>query len=375
MNAEIIICRRLAYEFYQAGVLSIWKHTIKSLVLFIVFSVLAALVYVGICIPAAANLEVDRAKATVGSEVTISLDAKKANIEADKDPNAVKPLSTAALDSLSKLGHLKSYNYTVSNTNVVSDGADMIGNEDLRQQQQESLPHGMIASNMTVYGAQDVSKMDQFMSGGYSLYSGRFIAPADAGKPVVMISKGIADKNGLKLGGKFKIKWHSQGANGLEFTIVGIFTSPVINSIEAQYFSLNPADFVFIPYDQDGLISHLNNFKLLDNTCVYSALYFVDDPSNVAGFVKQAKAIIPGDYNVQSNDDLYQQAVAPLVNISKTTQLLQLIIICASCLIIALIIAIFLKGRNYECGTLLAIGEKRQRSSGKRCWRYSFPYA
>jgi putative ABC transport system permease protein len=352
-------------NFIKRALLSVWKHKVKNLILIVTFSVIAALVYVGICVPAAAQQQVDRAKKTVGSEVTIYLNVDTVPESGEFDPVTLNPDS---LSKLSKLSHIQSYNYLTSTTAVVSDGFNMIGNEDIRQAAQESFIPGMIFPNMNLYGALDISKMDKFLSGGYSLYSGRFISPSDIGKPVAMISKNVADKNNLRLRDKIKVKDCREISKGIEFTIIGTYTAPAVNSTLAEYYQSNPVNDVFIPYDLVGLFDYstwnVNKPYATDNN-VLTAMYFLDDPANVSNFINQAKQIIPSDYKIESNDDLYKQTVAPLEKINNTTNLFALITVLAGCLIIGLIIAIFLKGRNFEYGVLLALGEKKVKIIGQ----------
>jgi putative ABC transport system permease protein len=350
-------------NFIKRALLSVWKHKVKNLILIVTFSVIAALVYVGICVPAAAQQQVDRAKKTVGSEVTIYL-----NIESL--PHATGPVNPVTLNSenlsnLSKINHVRSYNYVTSSIFIVSDGFDMIGDEDIRKADQARYPEDRVPPNMNLYGALDISKMDQFLSRGYTLCSGRFIDSTDIGKPVAMISKNVADKNNLKLGDKIKIKTIIKTAKQIEYTVVGTYTAPPVDSTLARFYMSNPVNDVFIPYDQVGLFNRDYGKPFATDKDVMTAIYFLDDPANVTSFINQAKAIIPSDYKIESNDDLYKQTVAPLEKINNTTNLFALITVLAGCLIIGLVIAIFLKGRNFEYGVLLALGEKKVKIIGQ----------
>lgn len=357
-------------NFVKRALLSIWKHKVKNLILIVTFAVISALVYVCICVPTAAQQQIDRAKKTVGSEVIIYYDKYFHNTS--KGSSSYIPdsefLNGSRLQELSQLEHLQSYNYETRLNSAVSVNFEPIGDKDIYNNAQKSFKPGYTYPNIILNGALDISKMDSFISKGYKLYSGRFIGPSDLGKPVAMISKDVAEKNKLKLGDKIALKSTLNSTKPVDFTIVGTYTAPAGDRYLALYYTLNPVNDVFLPYDKVGLLDYVadNDGKAYStDKNVLTAQYFVDDPANVESFIQQAKILIKSNYKIESNNDLYKQAVAPLEKISATAKLYSLIIILAGVLIICLIIAIFLKGRNFEYGVLLALGEKKIKIIGQ----------
>lgn len=361
-------------NYIKRALLSVWKHKVKNLILLIIFTLVSTLILASICVLHASQAAGKQAKSTIGTEVTVYWNN-------DKTPgvgNSKYPISRMALNELSHLKHVKAYNYVDSLSGGVANGFSMFVNEKFMQQQQEYMRNqskklnrpdlaNFVPADIILYGALDTSKLDQFLSGGYELVSGRYIGTGDFGKSVAMISKSVADKNNLKLGDKITICNQTDAAKKNVFTTVGIFTTPAVDPRDAGSMELNPADTIFLSFPEVGLFDVNYNYTPYDiNHTVQRADYFLDDPANVDNFIGQAKKIVNmKGYEISSNTDLYREAIAPLGKIENMNTLMAWASGLAGLLILGLIVAISLKGRGREFGILLAMGEKRAKIIGQ----------
>jgi len=355
-------------NYIKRALLSVWRHKIKTLILLVVFFAVSTLIFASICILKASTAADKQAKSSLGARVTIAW-----GVTANGKTN---PLTPTVLNELSHLKHVQSYNYVDSLFGGVAVGFKMNVDENIRKQQTEQTRNTFISEgrsdfkNFTIpdimlYGALDTSKLDQFLSGGYNLVSGRYIGTGDYGKPVAMISKPIADKNALGLGDKINIGWDKDPTQKTEFTIAGIFTVPPVDPNASDAALVNPEDDIFLSYPELGLFN-LDSTEYNINDSVVRADYFLDDPANADEFIDEAKKIVnSADYKFSSNADLYREAVAPLGKIEYIVTLMSWASGLAGLLILVLIVAISLKGRNREFGILLAVGEKRAKIIGQ----------
>lgn len=365
-------------NFIKRALLSATSRWVKTLILIVVFSVITALMFSGICIINVSQQQIAQAKATVGSEVTLTWIYKTST------NSTTTFMSAKQLELLSKQPHIKDYN-VINAGDAVSDGFSPLGSKArmLMIQNRERLELASAAKtaitikqakllkewsktflqpDLTLFGVRKSSLSDQFVSGGYKLVSGRALTEKDFGQNVILISKVLADTNKLKKGDTIQLSASFERTH-LPFKIVGIFTTPQpANEIIGGASELTPYNAMFVPFTQLGLFDFgsQNELYTLDNT-VETAIFYLDDQGNADSFVTYAKNLVGDNYKVEKNDNLYQAAIGPLAGVSSAIQLLTIFTFLAGGLIFALIIIFSLRGRNREFGVLLAIGEKRVR--------------
>lgn len=361
-------------NYIKRALLSVWKHMARSLILTGLFFVISFLILISTCLSAASQSAVKNAKENIGAEVTISWDTTTAM---NKKIDTVTPLGSDTLKRLSNIRYVKSYNYVSSSGYAVADGFSMFVDENEYQKGQEKVRQLFLAGgkptlaknwtepNITLFGALDTAKTDQFLSGGYTLVSGRQIQPSDFGKQVAMVTQAVADKNHLKIGSKITIKASNDPSVKEQYTVVGIFYAPLSAYDDIRFAIKNPEDTIFVPYSETGLYCSGNTRYTL-NDSVLTAKYFLDDPANVPIFEMQAKKILGTlNYKISSSENLYKEVILPMDGISRVAAVMGWSTGIIGCVILFLIILISIKGRNTEFGILLAMGEKKRRIIGQ----------
>jgi putative ABC transport system permease protein len=86
----------------------------------------------------------------------------------------------------------------------------------------------------------------------------------------------------------------------------------------------------------------------------------------MSAFAKKAKALIDTDtFSIETNDQTYQQMLAPLNNVASFAKNIVILVAVAGVVILTLIVMITIRERRYEIGVLLSLGESRVKLIGQ----------
>ena len=196
-------------------------------------------------------------------------------------------------------------------------------------------------------------KCSKFQSGKYKLVDGRHITPDD--KHACLISKELADYNKLSVGDK--IKMYSLDSDAIsEFEIVGIFDGTEGTSGNALTVDEIPANCGYIDYATmfELFKEELNGYQQLT--------IYVEDPVSVQNVYDKISALpeLKGKTLKLSIDtDEYDVVSTPLESLQQLVNITIIIISVVSVVILTLLLAIWIRGRKKEIGILLSIGKRK----------------
>ncbi len=196
-------------------------------------------------------------------------------------------------------------------------------------------------------------KCSKFQSGKYKLVDGRHITPDD--KHACLISKELADYN--KLSAHDKIKMYSLDSDAIsEFEIVGIFDG-------TEGTSGNPLTVDEIPANC-GYIDYATMFELFkEELNGYQQLtIYVEDPVSVQNVYDKISALpeLKGKTLKLSIDtDEYDVVSTPLESLQQLVNITIIIISVVSVVILTLLLTVWIRGRKKEIGILLSIGKSK----------------
>ena len=196
-------------------------------------------------------------------------------------------------------------------------------------------------------------KCSKFQSGKYKLVDGRHITPDD--KHACLISKELADYNKLSVGDK--IKMYSLDSDAIsEFEIVGIFDG-------TEGTSGNPLTVDEIPANC-GYIDYATMFELFkEELNGYQQLtIYVEDPVSVQNVYDKISALpeLKGKTLKLSIDtDEYDVVSTPLESLQQLVNITIIIISVVSVVILTLLLTIWIRGRKKEIGILLSVGKSK----------------
>ena len=196
-------------------------------------------------------------------------------------------------------------------------------------------------------------KCSKFQSGKYKLVDGRHITPDD--KHACLISKELADYNKLSVGDK--IKMYSLDSDAIsEFEIVGIFDGTEGTSGNALTVDEIPANCGYIDYATmfELFKKELNGYQQLT--------IYVEDPVSVQNVYDKITALpeLKGKTLKLSIDtDEYDVVSTPLESMQQLVNTTIIIISVVSVVILTLLLTIWIRGRKKEIGILLSIGKSK----------------
>ncbi len=193
-------------------------------------------------------------------------------------------------------------------------------------------------------------KCAAFQSGKYKLTAGRHIVPGD--RHVCLISKELADYNGLSVGDS--VKMYSLDSDSVaEFEIAGIFDGTEGASGNALTVDEIPANC--------GYIDYATMFELFkEELSGYQQLtIYVRNPDGVQNVCDRIAALpeLKGKTLKLSVDtEEYDVVSAPLESLQKSVKITIAIIFAVSAAILTLLLTIRVRGRKREIGILLSVG-------------------
>lgn len=367
-------------NFIKRGFQNLWAKKGRSLLMIAVFSAILIFVLAGLTIRSGAELATSNAKKSVGATVTLAANREamfKQTSDSDEeterpDPGSFEqtPVNLSDAKKIAQLANVKSYSFEASTsadkssgiTPISSDSSDEESDEATTDQAAGGMGGGapeMDQGDFQIKGVSASSSYSDFSAGTASLVEGEAITAEDEGTNNVLIEENLAEANDLSVGDTFKIK--DSDDKDVEVTVKGIYeTSDSGDSMGMQFNFMNPANTLFSSYT---MVSTLTGS---DGTTIDSAVYNLTDPQDMDGFVKKANKLIDTDtFSLETNDQMYQQMLQPLNNVSSFAKNIVILVAVAGVIILTSIIMLSIRERKYEIGVLLSLGESRIKVIGQ----------
>lgn len=351
---------------------SLWAKKGRSILMIAVFSAILIFVLAGLTIRSGADLATTNAKKSVGATVTLSTNREAMFKQSDSedensrpDPGSFErtPVNLSDAKKIAKLVNVKSYSFEASTSADTGSGITPISTDSEEESSDEQMggfggqgaPGGMSQGDFQIKGVSESSSYSEFSAGTASLVEGDAITSADEDTNNVLIEQSLAEANDLSVGDKFKIK--DSDDKDVEVTIKGIYkTSNSGDSMSARFNFMNPANTIFSSYTM------VNTLTGSEGKTIDSAVYNLEDPKDMDSFVKQANKLIDTDtFSLETNDQMYQQMLQPLNNVSSFAKNIVILVAAAGVIILTLIIMLSIRERKYEIGVLLSLGESRMK--------------
>ena len=362
-------------NYMKRAIQSLWAKKGRSIIMIAVFSAILMFVLAGLTIRSGADLATTNAKKSVGATVTLSTNREAMFKQSDSedensrpDPGSFErtPVNLSDAKKIAKLSNVKSYSFEASTSADKSSGIEPISSDSDDSEEESTdeqmagfggggAPGGMSQGDFQIKGVSESSSYSEFSAGTASLVEGEAITSADEDTNNVLIEQSLAEANDLSVGDKFKIK--DSDDKDVEVTIKGIYkTSDSGDSMSAQFNFMNPSNTIFSSYTM------VNTLTGSEGKTIDSAVYNLEDPKDMDSFVKQANKLIDTDTSsLETNDQMYQQMLQPLNNVSSFAKNIVILVAVAGVVILTLIIMLSIRERKYEIGVLLSLGESRMK--------------
>ncbi|MCG0289029.1 FtsX-like permease family protein [Streptomyces sp. PSAA01] len=334
-------------NFVKRAGLSLWARKSKTLLTLSTFLVIAVMVMAGVLINDATAAAEQKARRSVGAEVTMEIDPS-----AGLTGQAPR-IDSRTADKIGALPQVQKHNYTMSDAASLKGGIKLVtegvGNE----------ATGLQPGQVLINGILDSGLLTDFRSGKFKLLSGEHLTAADKDDKRLLIEERLAKKNGLKVGDKIKIS-PIQGKGEEEFTIGGVYRDPRPSSEPDPEFADNPANHIYASIGSfSGLVSPGGSPVM-----VTSGSFLLNDADDLEAFKKEAAKLAGGRLNgfrLAANDKAIQQMTSPLKSIRSSATLAMWLIALVGAAVLALLANLAVKQRRKEYGVLLSMGEKKSK--------------
>lgn len=354
--------------------------------LILVTSAILIFVLAGLTIKNAANSAVESAKSKAGATVTLSVnreammkafkpdsenssDSSESSGDSSDDSSAVTSVDLATAKSIAEKDDVASYLFTTTTTATAGDGISAISTSSSSDDTSDNASTnsnqpdrgGMMASgDFTITGVNSTDYVADFTSGTSEIKKGVGIT-SDTADNSAVISSDLADENDLSVGDTFTVSTTVDDTEtSYTLTVVGIYdNSSTATTAQMMSNASNP---------QNNIYTNLTTANTMkgETDTLDSAVYTLSNPKNMDAFVKEIKSDIDTDsYSVTSSDEIYEQMLSPLNNISSIAQNIVILVAVAGAVILTLIVILSIRERRYEIGVLMSLGENRLKIIGQ----------
>lgn len=355
--------------------LSIRRKFGRTIVLTLIFFMMANLVLAALTIKTAVSAQMDYAKSSLGGTVTIQADmdaireAQKEKIESGADRKEMfGEMSRPKVDveTANKIAaysdYVKDYSYEVitsANSGdlevVESNGPSFPGGDsnfgDFPGDSSSSSDDAVLDKDINISGINAYAYIDAVKNENMTIKDGTYFDEDTENGAI--ISYEFAELNDLKVGDTFTLK-NIYSEDDIKLTVVGIYdTSEERADANTIYMNTNTAA-KFLSDDDynDG------------NYDVSNINYYMQNSENADEFVER----INSDYPSLSEDNLkiavdtsqYDAVADSIESVGSFATTILIIVIVAAVIIITLIVTLNVRDRRYEMGVLVSLGATKK---------------
>ena len=367
---------------FKRACLAVRRRKIKSIIFLVFLFVVSSLVLCSISIKNATNKSMEDIKKSLSSEVKLSQDMSKLrdsfekkdkqeefddNISIEERKNNLNNMHNKMnensskkndIDKISSIKYVTDVKYTVK-VSGEEDNFSLYDNSSSSNESFDKPGMGKMKNNgLEIEGINTFKLQDDYTSGTIELTSGNAFEEEDNDK--VIISYELATTNDLKVGDKIKVKDSDGESHELE--IIGIYQYKTASDPRTNY------NKIYININTST--KFMNDTEYNDgNYNVSGVTFYLNNPDNVDKFIKEANKEVSDleDRNLVLDIDTetYERMVSSLEGVNKFSNIVLGVVICASMLVISLMVINSIKDRNYEIGVLLSFGEKKSKIVGQ----------
>ncbi len=356
--------------------LSIKRKLGRTVILTLIFFMMANLVLAAITIKTAVAAQMDYAKSTLGGTVTIQADmdaireAQKEEMGNGSDrkeifKNMVRP--AVDVETANKVAtysdYVKDYSYELSSSAnsaslevVESEGDNGMPGGPGDRMRSESSSESTLEKDITISGINAYAYISGVESESFTIKDGTYFDEDTNDK--AMISYEFAELNGLKVGDSFKIK-NVYTEKTIELSVIGIYddsneradSNAIYMNIETAAKFLSSDDY------NDG------------NYSVSNVKYYMNNSDKAEEFVEKINTDFPSlaenKLKIAVDTSEYDALSGSIEDVGSFATTILIIVVVAAIIIVTLIVTINVKDRRYEMGVLLSLGAHKKNIIGQ----------
>ena len=335
-------------NFISRAWLYIIRKKGKSILLFIILLVMATFVLTALALGNASNAAHMELRKSLGGSFLIGFDytennpyLKVENVDGGTLVYSTPQISPELVEQVRSIDGVNYCSATTESLAVLPSFDLFAGNIPIEKE---------FRNSSKILGTWKSEELSRFTSGQLTLTEGRHIMPGDKNKG--LISKDLADKNGLKIGDVI------QTDKGVEIEIVGLFVPKEIEGINDQVTTYDKIQNLIIS-DLATLIANENS----PATQGFNELTVsVDDPQNMESIISKVKEIEGVDWKgfaIMVDNEGYENAAFSLQQLSELVSTILIVVLIVSVVILSLILTLWSRTRVHETGILLSLGIRK----------------
>ena len=366
--------------------LSIKRKLGRTVILSLIFFMMANLVLAALIIKSAVSAQMNYAKSTLGGTVTIQADMEtirenqKAEIEKGGNPGEMfKEISRPSIDvktaneiATSYPDYIKDYSYEVS-ASANSNGLSTVETKGFGGRKgmlnMGGMPGGMsfngdsssssdtaLDTDITISGINAYAYISGVKNETITIKDGTYFDEESADS--VMVSYEFAELNSLKVGDAIKLK-NPYTEKEIALNIIGIYdSSEERTNANTMYMNTETAAKFLSDSDyNDG------------NYDVQNANFYMTNSDNADEFVSKINSefseLAENNLKVAVDTSEYDSIANSIESVGGFANTILIIVIIATIIIIALIVTINVKDRRYEIGVLMSLGASKKNVIGQ----------
>ena len=343
-------------NFFKRAIRYCWRQKIRSIILLLVFTLLASAALTALSVGHATAEGTDEVKQTVGASIHIEIDSGNTDLYGSGSENEWGTayqyngdyITQEVVDAIAKVDGVVNYSaeseggYWGAGINFEYFTGSF--NIDFTGGYGQSVPY-------TVTLNSELSA--NFLNGTYTLEEGRHIQPDDS--YAVLISKELADKNGLSVGDDITM-YDLDSDSENTFEIVGIFSGTEGMSKDAMMADGIPANQGYIDMNSYNEIFDRDAMEL------GSLDVYVDSAENVQDVletIQNLPEIKDKTFTYSTDTENFDLISNPLSSIQTMVDTAVIVIAVTGAAIIVLLLVLWTRGRKKEAGILMAVGRSK----------------
>jgi len=367
--------------FMKRAFLYLKKQKAKTILLLVLFFLIANIVLAGLSIQSTSEAAVILTRQELGADILytantskINLDYKNNILDATVDKSTLEGIPLVSnVDALTESAYVESVDLIIT-YEVTTDLVPY----DTRTTAPSTSTSGskIILGNVVSTGDvsfETFSRVEpfDFTSESSVLLEGRYATQdeIDGGLPVAIIETHFAAQNDLSVGDVMMMTPTLEGSSGqvYAYTIIGIYENKEIlddKTLSTLGTSFLPENRIYTPFNTLKTIG-LDD-ATIESLVLDKAIITLDDPIHIDAYMADVEGLVPMTYGILSaNDTVYESLAGPIETLGSLSAILVWIVVIAGASILSLITALTISQRKNEIGILLAIGESKVRIVGQ----------
>ena len=342
-------------NFFRRAIRYCWRQKLRSVTLLLVFTLLSSAALTALSVGHATAEETENVKQTIGASIRVEIDAGNTALYGSGSEN--------------EWGTAYQYNGDYITQEVMDAIAGVEGVVSYSAESEEGYYGAAVdfdyfpgAFNVSISGhgqsvpytvTMNTALSVEFLNGTYTLEEGRHIRPDDFF--AVLISKELADKNGLSVGDDITL-YSMDTQREDTFEIVGIFSGTEGMSKDAMMSDGIPANQGYIDM---GSYQKMWNETTLELGSLDVYVNSAEDAENILGSIKNLNEMKGKTFVYSIDTENFDLISTPLSSMQAMVDTAVIVIALTGAAIIILLLVLWTRGRKKEAGVLMAVGRSK----------------